>query len=462
MGQPVDILLLDDGELDDVQQMLEGLDLSFGRVRGGAIADDTPPPASLLISTPRRISAICGPVADARGGRPVRVIVVNEDSTTLRKRLRQLGFDYLVRRPVHPEALRLLLLHCLYTGEERRKAPRVPIGYEVSFRSGLLPRRSTLADLSVAGCRLLSRYALEPGRRIKVEIPQALGAAEPLSLRGRILRNTFDERLGSEGLYVTAVAFEKLPSDARRELEWVLEEQAQGPPTMDQEGPSSAVDDHAGAAEPQPVETEEAADRSGDRRAVPATPAAEPLDRVLADPSARGPESRSRDLAGAEVPPLAEPGDPGFLDIEVDVRMGWGAEENDQAAQEPDGCSSDRRSHQRGAYDRKIPAFGERALRVLVGRDLSVGGMRVERNPELEIGDRLHLAIYGAAGEEPSLVWATVARNEGNATALAFDPLEPEVGDRLERLVADLPAVESLHDQESEAMGTVVSEILET
>jgi hypothetical protein len=462
MGQPVDILLLEDGELDDVQQMLEELGLSFGRVRGGAIVSDTPPPTSLLISTPRRISAIRGSEGHALGGRPVRVMVVNEDSPTLRARLRRLGFDYLVRRPVHPEALRLLLLHCLYTGDERRKAPRVPIGYEVSFRSGLLPRRSTLADLSVSGCRLLSRHALEPGKRIKVEIPQALGAAEPLSLRGRVLRNTFDERLGSEGLYVTAVAFEKLSGDARRELEWVVEEQAQGPPTMDQEGPTSAAGDRAGAAEPQSAEIEEGADRSADPRAVPATPAAEPLDRVLADPSARGPESPSRDLAEAEAPPLAEPGDPGLLDIEVDVRMGWDAEEKDQAAQEPDQSASERRSHQRGAYDRKIPAFGERALRVLVGRDLSVGGMRVERNPELQVGDRLHLAIYGAAGEEPSLVWASVTRHEGNATALTFDPLEPEVGDRLERLVADLPAVESLHDEEAEAMGTVVSEILKT
>lgn len=462
MGQPVDILLLDDGELDDVQQMLEELGLSFGRVRGGAIVSDTPPPTSLLISTPRRISAIRGSGGLARGGPPVRIIVVNEDSPTLRARLRRLGFDYLVRRPVHPEALRLLVLHCLYTGEERRAAPRVPIGYEVSFRSGLLPRRSTLVDLSVSGCRLLSRYALEPGKRIKLEIPQALGAAEPLSLRGRVLRNTPDERLGGEGLYVTAVAFEKLPSETRRELEWVLEEQAQGPPTMDQEGPVSAAEDRAGAAEPLSVETGEGPYRSSEPRATSATPAAEPLDRVLADPSERGPESRSGDLAEAEAPPLAEPGDAGPLDIEVDVRMGWDAEEKDRAAEEPEEGRSERRSHQRGAYERKIPAFGERALRVLVGRDLSVGGMRVERNPELEVGDRLHLAIYGAAGEEPSLVWATVTRHEGSATALTFDPLEPEIGDRLERLVADLPAVESLHDEESEAMGTVVTEILKT
>ena len=143
--------------------------------------------------------------------------------------------------------------------------------------------------------------------------------------------------------------------------------------------------------------------------------------------------------------------------------MGWGEEESEPKSEQATERSADRRSHQRSSYDRKIPAFGDRALRVLVGRDLSVGGMRVEPLSELEMGDRLHLAIYGAVGEEPSLVWATVARDDGgDGMALRFDPLEPGIGDRLESLVAKLPAVESLHDEEAKAMGTVVSEILDT
>ena len=44
--------------------------------------------------------------------------------------------------------------------------------------------------------------------------------------------------------------------------------------------------------------------------------------------------------------------------------------------------------------------------------------------------------------------------------ALAFDTLPAEVAKRLERLVGSLPAVESLHDSEVQAMGTVMSEIL--
>ena len=125
------------------------------------------------------------------------------------------------------------------------------------------------------------------------------------------------------------------------------------------------------------------------------------------------------------------------------------------------GSGEERRTTARHPYGAKVPAFGNRALRVLVGRDLSVGGMRIESNPDLEVGDRLHLAIYGEPNEEPFLVWAKIAREDGDGNlAIAFEPLHAVVARRLEKLVASLPAVESLHDDESEAMGTVVTQIL--
>jgi hypothetical protein len=124
---------------------------------------------------------------------------------------------------------------------------------------------------------------------------------------------------------------------------------------------------------------------------------------------------------------------------------------------------ADRRSAPRAAYSQTIPAFGERALRVLVGRDLSVDGMRVQPQPEIWIGDHLQLAIYGEAGDQPMLIWGRVERSDGQRGVLIrFDPLDPETQARLERLVATLPAVESLHDSEADAMGTVLGEILLT
>ena len=88
--------------------------------------------------------------------------------------------------------------------------------------------------------------------------------------------------------------------------------------------------------------------------------------------------------------------------------------------------------------------------------------MRVGRLAGLAIGDRLHLAIYGRAGEDPTLVWATVSRDDGpEGIALVFDEVTRETAERIEKVLVDLPAVESLHDDEARAMGTVVTEILE-
>jgi hypothetical protein len=88
--------------------------------------------------------------------------------------------------------------------------------------------------------------------------------------------------------------------------------------------------------------------------------------------------------------------------------------------------------------------------------------MRIASHPDLEVGDRLHLAIYGAAGEEPFLIWGTIARSDGHdGMGVVFDTVHSVVAEKLEKLLASLPAVESLHDDETAAMGTVMSEILD-
>jgi hypothetical protein len=229
---------------------------------------------------------------------------------------------------------------------------------------------------------------------------------------------SLDENLGPDGPYSAGVMFEEVSAEVRQELEWMLEERAQGP----------AMLQPAGEGLPEPA---------------------------LPDP----------ELAG---------GDPRVnIDLEVDVRLSPDSEPQraepkaKQKAKQKQtsqaGAGRERRRERRGAYDKKVPAFGTRALRVLVARDLSQGGMRVERFSGLEVGDRLHLAIYGAADQEPFLVWATVTRDDGaEGMALVFDEVHPQVAEQLEKVVADLPAIESLHDDEARAMGTVVTEILES
>jgi hypothetical protein len=406
------VLLLDDGELEDIQRMLEELKVPLARIRGGAIVSGTPAPRDLLISTPRRIDAVVPPNGVAGAG-PVRIVVVSEDSTGLRARLRRSGFDYLVRRPVHPEALRLLLVRSLYRGEEKRGEPRVAAGLDVSYRTGLRSRRAILADLSTRGCRLVSRTPVDSGRRIRVNLPEAIETGDPIAVVGHVLRSTREERPGVGTVHVAAVLFDRVSDDARQALELLVEDLSRGPATLRRGTERTPVLPNQERGKPIPLRPAPAAPRSA--------------------PAAATPEEGHTALA-----------------VEVSLQS-----ENEALG------DKERRVKPRAAYELTVPAFGKRALRVLVGRDLSVGGMRIERLPALEVGDRLHLAVYGNAEEAPFLVWGTVTRDDGDAgMGVVFDLLEPEIARRLERLVTSLPAVESLRDSEAEAMGTVVSEIL--
>jgi len=457
MSQSVSVLLLDDGELDDIQSLLESMRIPFGRVRGASIVPGMQGPSHLLISTPRRIEAVTS-VTDDRleGNEPVRIMVTSEDSNALRAQLRNVGFDYLVRRPVHPEALRLLVMHAMYTGEEQRREPRVAVGFDVTFKSGLIPRQGTLADLSMRGCRLLVNRSLELGKKLKIQIPEALGASEMLSLRGRVIRASFDKDLGPSGLYSLAVLFEKLTSDERNELEWIIEERSKGPPRTDEgkeRGDSEdAVRGERGIREisapnirndPR-FETQELNLPAVELRSDPAEEDEKPLESFSKAPDPVEVLAKTAPTPVEEEDTISEATLPAeFV--------------------EPVGQSPDRRRSHRGSFAAKVPAFGSSALRVLVGRDLSTGGMRVEPNSNISIGDRLHLAIYGTPDDEPLLIWATVERDDGDrGLELTFDELHEVIKTRLERIVVSLPSVESLREGELDAMGTVMSEVLPT
>ena len=96
-----------------------------------------------------------------------------------------------------------------------------------------------------------------------------------------------------------------------------------------------------------------------------------------------------------------------------------------------------------------------------MGRDLSSGGMRVEQAPDLALGSRFRLAIYGPALQEPYLIDARVERDDGDdGLVLRFLDISDENARKLEKLVACLPDVESLAEGEMSGMGSVISEII--
>jgi hypothetical protein len=122
--------------------------------------------------------------------------------------------------------------------------------------------------------------------------------------------------------------------------------------------------------------------------------------------------------------------------------------------------SDDRRQHSRAAFGKQVARLDDEANSVLLGRDLSVGGMRVEYHERVQIGDLLELAVYVSPREEPIVLKARVAHDAGDGLGLAFEGLSAEVAKRLEKMIARLPSVESLQGGETAGLGSVVSRVL--
>lgn len=382
------LLLHHDGELADVRQLLEELATPFREQLGAAVPGEDPSAFDVVIATPRRI-------LERRPGRQrldcCLIAVLNGDSRTLRAQLRRMHVELIVRRPVHPAALRLLLLHALYRGPERRRRERVSVGAEVRFRQRLLSRAATLAELSLNGARLLTRHAVAQGRRLKLRLGPEVTGGRPLRLTASVLRcgPAADE---PAGFYVMALRFEALDRKSEKRLAEVFEVHRAGPATL--------------------------------RQPVVAEP---PVPRLAPEAPARV----------TRLEPAAEDTLPAETDTE-------------------------RRRGQRHSYDRRVVALGEQATRVLLGRDISAGGMRVDPNPGLAVGGQLRLALHGLERSEPFVVDARVERDDGESgLVLRFGALDDASVRVLTRLLDHLPAIEARAGGPNDEATVVVSEILE-
>jgi hypothetical protein len=364
-------LLVHDGELADVRALLASLMLPCTERRAGLPAGDLEQAWGLVVTTPQRASLL----RFSGRQRPKCIAICDRDSRTLRNALRRAGIALMVRRPVHPAALRALVLHALYRGPERRRNIRVPIGAPVSFRRFLRRRTAVLADLSIGGCRLLTDRPIEAGRRFALLLPPDVAAGRTLGLRARVLRS-FSE---GHGEHVLTAKFERLGARKRERLERTLEAFAEGPAVLAREVEIS---------EPPPG------------AAPPALPT-----QVRTDASVCRPAPQPNGV------PVAAP---------------W----VDQAA------------------------------RVLLGRDISISGMRVDRDAQLRLGQDVRLALHVTNLDAPLVVTARVHRDEGGrGMLLRFHALSLEETRQLTVLVDALPALEP--GEGEDGAGLVVSELLE-
>lgn len=220
------VLLIDDGELEDVAQLLEGLGVRPTRLLGGPGPEGWRQPQRLLVVSGRRAVQLGHPWGDERGGF-VRIAVADSPSKTLRARLARMAFDSVLCRTVHPEALRLVLEGALHGGREQRSRARFAAGMEVAWRSGLRRRRATLTEISSRGCRLLVRGGRRPPR-LSLLLPRGLAGDQELRLPGRVVRCERRAR----GLVSLCVLFDGLELEGRRRLGGFLSSLRLGPPAL--------------------------------------------------------------------------------------------------------------------------------------------------------------------------------------------------------------------------------------
>jgi hypothetical protein len=266
-----DALLIDEGELDDVHALLEALGADPLRQRtpelpGFSFSGWEQPPRLVVAGARSALRLSVGPNVEAQG--IVTIAILDSASQTLSGMLRRQGFRYLVRRPVHREALKLLLLRALFRGRERREAPRVPLGCEIALRLGLARKPATLLELSRSGCRLLSAEWLDPGDRLGLRIPPAVTGNRPLGLAARVVRS--ERRRGAEPEQRVALAlrFDRLGGEQRARLEALLAAHALGPPPLARDESAEAARDSA----PEALAESAADPAAPERRRGPRTP----------------------------------------------------------------------------------------------------------------------------------------------------------------------------------------------
>jgi hypothetical protein len=270
-----DALLIDDGELDDVHALLETLGADPVRHRAVDTQGFTgweQPPRVVVAAARSALRLSVGPAVEGQG--IVTIAVVDTNSQVLNGMLRRQGFRYVVRRPVHPEAMRLLLLRALYRGRERREAPRIPFGCEIALRLRLARRPATLLEISRTGARLYTHDWYEPGDRVVLRVPQEIAGSRALSLAGRVVRSERRRAVAPGERIALALRFGRLDESSRDRLEALIEAHTSGPPPLHVPGPEPEVV----AVAPAPHGDEDGAARIERRK----TPRAEHRTEVLA------------------------------------------------------------------------------------------------------------------------------------------------------------------------------------
>ena len=124
-------------------------------------------------------------------------------------------------------------------------------------------------------------------------------------------------------------------------------------------------------------------------------------------------------------------------------------------------AEGERRGQPRRRFHRHVLGGAGGQTRVLMGRDISEGGMRVEREPDFRMGERIRLAVYAREDEPPVMLSAAIDRDDGDrGWFLRFERVDPDTTAQLRHLLASLAPLDP-RDPVGQQTPWIVSEVIE-
>lgn len=562
-SKPVDpkaIVVQSGNELDQFVQVLQELAVPVEISSKASLPSlEEAAGASVLVVPGRRlIDSKCPNLSHM----PRVVAVVDSSSKTMVAHLNRLGVALVVRRPIHPRTLRLLLLHEIYHGPERRKKKRVLIGHPIRVSAGLFKNRATLLDLSPGGARLDLPNAPKVGGTLKILIGKDLTHTKPLKLTAKVVRCIRPSGENGRAEAEIGVQLIKPDRDAKT-IRAILDRYVHGPASwsgkLDPSDSQPSIKTDVKAPETVEAKTSEPAASkpaaSKPAKAEPSSslpptarkvakapraseplettpepipspmpmpepmpepePAPEPTAERLQEPTPMPepePEPASPPLPNPmpmpepepepePIPEIAEAGGQAPVDEldtaaiepishdlsesedlsldeefdlddapELDFEDEDLAEIDVEAEFDEDDANGDRRNAPRVSYDERVVALDKEAARILVGRDLSPGGMRISSNEDVDIGDKIRIALHCGTELEPLVLIATADRDDGDqGTVLTFQELSDRQLEHLEKIIASQSPIQCVEDKSEAAIdrnemtgAVVMGEMIET
>ncbi|MDH3214499.1 MAG: PilZ domain-containing protein [Myxococcales bacterium] len=395
-------LLLDDGELGRVCSVLRRVGVDFEHHTGYEGGEGVVRPSQLLVTSATRAKYVSQlETLDGKARDPIWVCAHHQDFLPMRERLRELGAHYLINSMLDAEAMRLFFLRALHRGVERRRNPRLQVLEEISYRLGAVSGKGRLDEISRRGCRLVTTDSAPDGTAATVYLPPKLARGENAVLGGSVAHCSAEaERSGGEGCSVIVV-FDDLEPEAQACVDAILAGRNLGTRITPLEPPAEP----AGAAPEEPR-------------------------RPPAQPTPLRPSASEKRPANPPAPPKPEARDAG-----------------------------ERREGPRHRYPSKLEFLDEDARNVVLGRDLSTTGIRLDAHPSLAVGAHVAIVLYGGAGDAPLKVAAEVVREHPGGFGLRFGPLTAEQRAWLQRAVAQLPKLQALTGDGASG-GRIVSKVV--